>query len=53
MVIEHNMDVIKNADWIVDLGPEAGEDGGHLVYSGALDGLKKIKASITGQWLDK
>jgi excinuclease ABC subunit A len=51
MVIEHNMDVIKNADWIVDLGPEAGEIGGNLVYSGPLAGLKKAKESITGQWL--
>jgi excinuclease ABC subunit A len=52
IVIEHNMDVIKNADWIVDLGPEAGEPGGQLVYSGPLAGLKKCKESITGQWME-
>ena len=34
VVIEHNLDVIKCADWIIDLGPEGGEDGGHLIYSG-------------------
>jgi excinuclease ABC subunit A len=48
LIIEHNEDVIKNADWIIDLGPEAGEFGGNLVYSGPLGGLAKVKESITG-----
>jgi excinuclease ABC subunit A len=51
IVIEHNMDVIKNADWIIDLGPEGGEHGGSLLYSGEVKGLKKIKGSYTGEWL--
>jgi excinuclease ABC subunit A len=51
IVIEHNMDVIKNADWIIDLGPEGGEQGGTLLYSGEVKGLKKVKGSYTAQYL--
>ncbi|ULQ52690.1 excinuclease ABC subunit UvrA [Flavihumibacter fluvii] len=51
LVIEHNTDVIKSADWVIDLGPEAGDGGGELVYAGLPDGLKKIKASQTGKFL--
>ena len=51
IVIEHNMDVIKNADWIIDLGPEGGENGGSLLYSGKLNGLKKIKKSYTARFM--
>ncbi len=51
IVIEHNTDVIKCADWIIDLGPEAGEDGGHLVYSGVPSGLKAVTLSETGKYL--
>lgn len=51
IVIEHNMDVIKNADWIIDLGPEGGEHGGSLLYNGPLKGLKKVKKSYTGMYL--
>lgn len=51
IVIEHNMDVIKNADWIIDLGPEGGEKGGELLYSGTVKGLKKIKGSYTGTFM--
>ena len=47
IVIEHNTDVIKSADWVIDLGPEAGEAGGYLVYEGNPQGLKKIKESQT------
>ncbi|MES2645914.1 MAG: excinuclease ABC subunit UvrA [Bacteroidota bacterium] len=50
-VIEHNTDVIKSADWVIDLGPEAGEDGGRLVYSGIPSGLKKVVESHTGKYL--
>lgn len=50
-VIEHNTDVIKSADWVIDLGPEAGEDGGTVVYSGLPDGLKNSKESHTGKFL--
>lgn len=51
VVIEHNMEVIKCADWVVDLGPEAGEGGGSLVFEGTPDDLVECKASYTGQFL--
>ena len=51
IVIEHNTDVIRSADWIIDLGPEAGEDGGNLVYAGVPSGLKKIKESFTAKYI--
>jgi excinuclease ABC subunit A len=51
LVIEHNTDVIKSADWVIDLGPEGGAGGGYLLYEGAPEGLKKIKESYTGQYM--
>ena len=51
IVIEHNTDVIKSADWVIDLGPEAGDAGGNLVYAGKPEGLKKIQESHTGKFL--
>ena len=51
LVIEHNTDVIRSADWIIDLGPEAGDGGGSLVYAGVPQGLKKVKESYTGRFL--
>lgn len=51
LVIEHNTDVIRSADWVIDLGPEAGADGGYLVYSGKPAGLNKIGESHTGRFL--
>ena len=51
LVIEHNTDVIRSADWVIDLGPEAGDGGGNLVYAGVPAGLKKIKESHTGKFL--
>ena len=51
IVIEHNLDVIKSADWIVDLGPEGGEDGGRLIFSGTPENLSKQKGSYTGSFL--
>ena len=51
IVIEHNTDVIRCADWVIDLGPEAGDAGGNLVYAGIPSGLKKIKESHTGKFL--
>ncbi|RYY57064.1 MAG: excinuclease ABC subunit A [Chitinophagaceae bacterium] len=50
LVIEHNTDVIRSADWLIDLGPEAGDGGGTLVYAGKPDGIKKVKASHTGTY---
>ena len=51
LVIEHNTDVIKSADWVIDLGPEAGDAGGNLVFAGKPDDLKKCKESYTGKFL--
>ncbi|MFT4061662.1 MAG: excinuclease ABC subunit A [Edaphocola sp.] len=50
IVIEHNTDVIRNADWIIDIGPEGGAGGGKLLYSGAPGGLKKVQESHTAQY---
>lgn len=51
LVIEHNLDVIRSADWLIDLGPEGGEHGGNLLYAGVPEGLKKVKESYTGRYL--
>ena len=51
LVIEHNLDVIRSADWVVDLGPEGGEGGGRLVAQGTPEAVAKVKASHTGQFL--
>ncbi len=51
IVIEHNMDVIKCADWLIDLGPEGGEEGGHLVYQGIPEGIIGVKTSYTAMYL--
>jgi excinuclease ABC subunit A len=51
LVIEHNTDVIKSADWVIDLGPEAGDGGGSLVYSGQPAGLSKVRSSYTGKFI--
>jgi len=51
VLIEHNMDVIKLADWVIDLGPEAGDRGGEIVATGRPEDVAKVNASYTGQWL--
>ncbi len=51
IVIEHNMDVIKTADWIIDLGPEGGDDGGRIVACGTPEEVATINSSYTGQYL--
>ncbi len=51
IIIEHNLDVIRNADWIIDLGPEGGEDGGRVVAQGTPEQVAKVKKSYTGQAL--
>ena len=51
LVIEHNTDVIRSADWVIDLGPEAGDKGGNHVFSGIPADLKKVKESYTGRFL--
>jgi excinuclease ABC subunit A len=50
-VVEHELDVIRHADWIVDVGPAAGERGGEILYSGPLEGLKQVQASHTAKHL--
>lgn len=51
IVIEHNTDVIKSADWVIDLGPEGGAGGGYLLYEGTPEGLKKVKESYTAKYI--
>ncbi len=51
VVIEHNLDVIKTADWIIDLGPEGGSDGGEIVAEGTPEDVSKVKKSFTGKFL--
>ena len=51
IVIEHNLDVIKTADWIIDLGPEGGNAGGRVVAEGTPETVAKVKGSYTGQFL--
>jgi excinuclease ABC subunit A len=51
LIIEHNPEVIKHADWVIDLGPKGGDEGGELVYQGIVKDMKKSKNSITAQYL--
>jgi excinuclease ABC subunit A len=51
LVIEHNLDVVKSADWVIDLGPEGGEGGGRIVAQGTPEDVARAKASYTGQFL--
>jgi excinuclease ABC subunit A len=51
VVIEHNLDVIKSADWLVDLGPEGGDGGGWLVAEGTPEAVSRVRKSYTGQYL--
>ncbi|KRM98335.1 excinuclease abc subunit a [Lactobacillus taiwanensis DSM 21401] len=51
LIIEHNLDVIKNADWLIDLGPEGGEGGGQIVATGTPEEVAEVKESYTGQYL--
>ncbi len=53
LVIEHNLDVIKTADYIIDLGPEGGDGGGQIVASGTPEEIARVKASYTGQFLKR
>jgi excinuclease ABC subunit A len=50
-VIEHNLDVIKTADYVIDLGPEGGEDGGSIVATGTPEQVAQVEASHTGRYL--
>ncbi|WCT14897.1 excinuclease ABC subunit UvrA [Mucilaginibacter jinjuensis] len=50
-VVEHEIDVIRHADWIIDVGPAAGEKGGHILYSGLPEGLREVTASLTRHYI--
>ena len=51
LVIEHNLDVVKVSDWVIDLGPEGGSGGGQILFSGTPDDFLKVKNSHTGKFL--
>jgi excinuclease ABC subunit A len=53
IVVEHNLDVIKTADWVLDLGPEGGEAGGHIIAEGRPEQIAKVAHSHTGRFLKK
>jgi excinuclease ABC subunit A len=53
VVIEHNLDVIKNADWLIDMGPEGGNAGGQVIAEGTPEQVAKARDSYTGQFLKK
>jgi excinuclease ABC subunit A len=53
VVIEHHLDVIKNADWVIDLGPGAGEKGGYIVATGTPEEIAEQETSATGQYLKR
>ena len=53
VVIEHNLDVIKTADYIIDLGPEGGDGGGTVIATGTPEEICRVKKSYTGQYLKK
>ena len=53
VVVEHNLDVIRGSDYVIDLGPEAGKKGGSIVAQGSPDEIIKVKKSLTGQYLKR
>ena len=53
VVIEHNLEVIKTADWVIDLGPEGGDRGGRVVGAGTPEAIAELKDSYTGQYLKR
>ena len=53
IVIEHNLDVVKTADWIVDIGPNGGAQGGEIIAEGTPEDIIKVKSSHTGKFLKK
>jgi len=53
IVIEHNLEVIKNADWIIDMGPEGGKNGGQVIFEGTPTEIIQSDVSLTGKYLKK
>ena len=52
-MIEHNLDVVKSADWVIDMGPEGGDGGGQMIAQGTPEDVAKVAASHTGKYLRK
>ncbi len=53
VIVEHNLDVIRSADWVIDLGPGGGKHGGQIVAAGSPEAIASNPASLTGLWLGK
>ena len=53
IIVEHNLDIIKSADYIIDLGPEGGEKGGYIIAEGKPEEIVKVKESYTGKYLSR
>lgn len=53
IIIEHNLDIIKFADWIIDMGPEGGKKGGEVMFQGLPEDMVNCKQSVTGKYLKK
>ncbi|MCG3219310.1 MAG: excinuclease ABC subunit UvrA, partial [Candidatus Heimdallarchaeota archaeon] len=53
LIVEHNLDVIKSADWIIDLGPDGGNNGGEVIFEGTPEQIAKCEKSYTGQYLNR
>jgi excinuclease ABC subunit A len=53
LIIEHNLEVIRAADWVIDLGPEGGDRGGYIVAEGTPEQVAEVEASYTGQFLQR
>ncbi|MDR2204849.1 MAG: hypothetical protein LBE36_01640, partial [Flavobacteriaceae bacterium] len=53
IVIEHQPDIIKSADWVIDIGPEAGKHGGEIVFGGTPEDLAENEKSLTGKFLER
>jgi excinuclease ABC subunit A len=51
LIVEHNQEIIKSADWVIDLGPEGGENGGNIVFAGTPEEVCSCKESYTGKFL--
>ena len=53
IIVEHHLDVLAGADWLIEMGPDASEQGGEVVYAGVPDGIRSVERSVTRQYLYK
>jgi len=51
LVIEHNLDIMRSADWLIDIGPDGGDKGGEVLYEGPISGIHAVERSVTAQYL--